>query len=113
MSRTVESIEPLIREYVRIAPIMLEYEIRIAGSTVTRTGEGRTRPAVVHATHANRACHAVERDVEIIHDRLQRLRLSICIDEREECRHANDHDDREESDRYDHFDQSEPRSRFC
>src|SRR3989344_1520544 len=61
--------------------------------------------AAIQVPHAYRADHAVKRHVEIVHDRLQRLGLSVGANESKQCPRRNEHDDRKKSDRNDHFDQ--------
>src|SRR3989344_3863149 len=64
--------------------------------------------AAIQMPHAYRADHAVKRHVEIVHDRLQRLGLSVGANESKQCPRRNEHDDRKKSDRNDHFDQRKP-----
>ena len=42
-----------------------------------------SRRTVVRITHAHGARHAVQCNVQVVHDRLERLRFSVCIHERE------------------------------
>src|SRR3989344_2690836 len=67
-----------------------------------------TRITPVIASHAHRAHHAVERDIEIVHDRLERLRFSIGVEKRKECADTHEHHDRKERDCDDHLDEGEP-----
>src|SRR3989344_5716222 len=92
--RIVE-IHPLIARIASVATERLEREHGVAVTAVARQ-RILSSTAMVDAAHAKRAHHTVERDIQIVHDGVERLSFPIRINKGKKSRDGNEHDDSEE-----------------
>src|SRR3989344_2627771 len=53
---------------------------------------------MIIASHSDRAHRTIERDVQIVHHRLERLCLAVGAGKRQKSAHRHEHDDREKTD---------------
>jgi len=78
LGRRIIEVHPLISRISSVAAERFEREYQVAVRTIA-CERIFAAPAVIHASHAKRAHHAIECDIEIVHHRMERLRFPIRI----------------------------------